>query len=78
MADDEMMEKEEMAEFTIPRESLGEYECQAGDKLTMEVTSSDDAGISVKVVGKEKAEAPSIVEDEGLEEAFMPETKKGI
>jgi hypothetical protein len=61
---------EDAMEFTIPRESLGEYECAPGDKLTLEVMESDDEGIEVKVVGKVKAEGPAIVDDPELDAAF--------
>jgi len=61
---------DEAMEFTIPRESLGEYECAPGDKLTLEVTEAGDDGISVKVVEKMKAEGPAIVDDPELDAAF--------
>jgi len=63
-------EATEMVEFTIPRDSLGEYECAPGDKLTLEVTEASDEGISVKVVDKVKAKEPSMLEDPELDEAF--------
>jgi len=64
------MEETEMTAFTIPRESLGEYECKAGDKLTLEVTDVGDDGVSVKLVDKVKVEGPSVVDDPELDAAF--------